>query len=58
VLKDDKKRITSLTGELLKWFKEKYGATCCKAIRATQKRSCPVLTGEVARKIAVMLLNK
>ena len=52
----DKKRTTHMTRELHSWFKEKYGATCCKVIRAeNDKGICPVLTGEVAGKIAEML---
>jgi len=54
-LKDDKKAITHMTRELHAWFKEKYGVTCCKTIRQTHKGACPVLTGEVAGKIAEML---
>lgn len=55
VLGSDKKRITHLTRELHSWFKEKYGFTCCKIIRQNHKGICPVLTGEVARRIAEML---
>lgn len=56
VLKNDKKRITHLTRELHSWFKEKYGVTCCKTIRSTHPKDiCPVLTGEVAGKLAEML---
>ena len=55
VLKDDKKQITHLTRELHEWFKGKYGVTCCKTIRQTHKGACPLLTGEVAGKIAEML---
>jgi C_GCAxxG_C_C family probable redox protein len=52
----DKKQTTHLTRELHKWFKEKYGVTCCKIIRADNPHGvCPVLTGEVAGKIAAML---
>jgi C_GCAxxG_C_C family probable redox protein len=51
----DKKATTHLTKELHDWFKEKYGVTCCKTIRQTHKGVCPVLTGEVAGKIAEML---
>jgi hypothetical protein len=40
------------------WFQEKYGVTCCKTIRQTHKGACPVLTGEVAGKIAEMLGKK
>jgi len=51
----DKKTTSHLTRELHTWFKEKYGVTCCKTIRQTHKGACPVLTGEVAGKIAEML---
>ncbi len=54
----DKKLTTHLTRELHGWFKEKYGVTCCKTIRQTHKDACPVLTGEVAGKIAEMLSRK
>jgi C_GCAxxG_C_C family probable redox protein len=54
----DKKATTHLTKELHTWFKEKYGVTCCKTIRQTHKGVCPVLTGEVAGKIAEMLGRK
>ena len=56
----DKKLTTHLTRELHGWFKEKYGVTCCKTIRQTHKdkETCPVLTGEVAGKIAEMLSRK
>jgi C_GCAxxG_C_C family probable redox protein len=52
----DKKTTTHLTRELHSWFKEKYGVTCCKTIRANNDKGiCPVITGEVAGKIAEML---
>lgn len=52
----DKKQTAHLTRELHAWFKEKYGYTCCKIIRAENPKGvCPVLTGEVAGKIAAML---
>ena len=55
----DKKAVTHLTRELHSWFKEKYGVTCCKVIRANNPKGvCPVLTGEVAGKIAAMLGRK
>jgi len=55
----EKKATTHLTRELHTWFKEKYGVTCCKIIRARNPKGvCPVLTGEVAGKIAEMLGNK
>lgn len=52
----DKKQTTVLTRELHTWFKEKYSVTCCKIIRKeNDKGICPVITGEVAGKIAEML---
>jgi C_GCAxxG_C_C family probable redox protein len=54
----DKKSTAHLTKELHIWFKEKYGVTCCKIIRQNHKGVCPVLTGEVAGKIAEMLGRK
>ena len=54
----DKKATTHMTKELHTWFKEKYGVTCCNTIRRTHKGACPVLTGEVAGKIAEMLGRK
>jgi C_GCAxxG_C_C family probable redox protein len=54
----DKKETTHMTKELHIWFKEKYGVTCCKIIRQEHKGVCPVLTGEVAGKVAEMLGRK
>lgn len=54
----DKKATAHLTKELHVWFKEKYGVTCCKTIRQTHKGACPLLTGEVAGKVAEMLGRK
>ena len=58
VLKGNKKLINHLTRELHTWFKEHYGVTCCKTIRQSHKGACPVLTGQVAGKIAEMLGRK
>ena len=58
LLLQDKKGTAHLTKELHTWFKEKYAVTCCKTIRQTHKGVCPVLTGEVAGKIAEMLGSK
>src|SRR3974390_332928 len=56
VLREDKKQISHLTRELHTWFRGKYGATCCKTIRAgNDKGICLVLTGEVAGEGAGML---
>ena len=54
----DRKQTAHLTKELHGWFKEKYGVTCCKLIRQNHRGACPVLTGEVAGKVAEMLGRK
>ena len=54
----DKMETTHLTKELHTWFKEKYSVTCCKLIRESHKGACPMLTGEVAGKVAEMLSRK
>lgn len=54
----DKKEVSRLTKELHTWFVGKYGVTCCKTIRQTHKGVCPVLTGEVAGKIAELLSRR
>lgn len=52
----EKKEVMRLTRELHTWFRERYGVTCCKTIRANNDKGiCPVITGEVAGKIAEML---
>jgi C_GCAxxG_C_C family probable redox protein len=57
VLDEDKRRVKLLTHELHRWFKEQYGATCCKVILQTHKKICPELTGKVAGKVAEMLTS-
>jgi len=55
----NKKETSHLTRELHTWFKEKYGVTCCKTIRANNPKGiCATLTGEVAGKIAEMLSRR
>ena len=55
LVQQDKASTSRSTRELHSWFKEKYGVTCCKTIRQTHKGICPVLTGEVAGKIAELI---
>ena len=52
---DDRKRVQRLTKELHRWFKDEYGATCCKVILQTHKKICYELTGKVAGKVAQMI---
>ncbi len=55
ILQGDRKRTAQLTRELHRWFKEEYGATCCKLITTKGKSGCPLLTGRVAGKVAELL---
>jgi len=52
---DDRKRVQQLTKELHRWFKDEYGATCCKVILQTHKKICFELTGKVAGRVVEML---
>jgi C_GCAxxG_C_C family probable redox protein len=52
---DDRKRTQRLTKELHRWFKDEYGATCCKVILQTHKKICYELTGKVAGRVAEMV---
>jgi C_GCAxxG_C_C family probable redox protein len=54
---DDKKRVKALTRELHRWFKDQYGATCCKVILQNHGKICYELTGKVAGKVVEMLGN-
>ncbi|BCS56082.1 C-GCAxxG-C-C family protein [Geobacter sp. SVR] len=52
----NKKQTADMTRQLHDWFREQYGVTCCKTIRANNDKGiCLKLTGEVAGKIAEML---
>jgi len=55
IFADDRKRVQRMTKELHRWFKDEYGATCCKVILQTHKKICYELTGKVAGKVAEML---
>jgi C_GCAxxG_C_C family probable redox protein len=55
ILAIDRNRVKRLTKELHRWFKDEYGATCCKTILKTHKNVCYELTGKVAGKVAEML---
>ena len=55
IFANDRKRVQRLTKELHRWFKDEYGATCCKVILQTHKKICYELTGKVAGKVAQML---
>lgn len=56
-LSDDKRRVKKLTKELHEWFKQEYGAACCRIAmpNAKAKGGCAVLTGEVAKRMAELL---
>ncbi len=55
VVEDDPQKVKRLTRELHRWFKDQYGATCCRIILQTHKKVCPELTGKVAGKVAELL---
>ena len=55
IVPQDKRRVKRLTQELHRWFKEQYGATCCKVVLASHKGICAELTGSVAGKAAELL---
>ena len=52
---DDRTRVKRLTKELHRWFKDEYGATCCKVILKTHRKICFDLTGKVAERVAEMV---
>jgi C_GCAxxG_C_C family probable redox protein len=58
VVEDNRKAVAALTLELQEWFKQEYGATCCKILTAHGKSGCVGLTASVAGKIAELLLEK
>ena len=58
IIGDDRKRVQRLTKELHRWFRDQYGATCCKVILQTHKKICYELTGKVAGKVANMLATE
>jgi C_GCAxxG_C_C family probable redox protein len=53
----DKKSVAVMTRELHRWFKEDYGATCCKILTAHGKSGCVKLTASVAGRVAELLLE-
>lgn len=56
VLKDDRKRVMSLTKELHEWFTSQFGVNCCRVLRGEKKEKCPELTAKTAGKVAQLLL--
>jgi C_GCAxxG_C_C family probable redox protein len=57
VMAGDKKAVSAMTRELHRWFKEEYGATCCKILTAHGKSGCVNLTARVAGRVAELLLE-
>lgn len=58
IFPDDKRRVKRLTQELHRWFKDRYGATCCKVVLANHKGICAELTGQVAGQAALLVINE
>lgn len=57
VLTDDKERVEGLTHSMHTWFKETYGAACCRALQNKHHDGCRVSPGAVAGKLAELLLT-
>lgn len=57
VLADDKENVEGLTRCMHTWFKEAYGAACCRALQDKQHDGCRVSPGAVAGKLAELLLE-
>ncbi len=57
VLPDDKERVEGLARSMHAWFKETYGAACCRALQVKQHDGCRVSPGAVAGKLAELLLT-
>lgn len=51
----DRNRVKRLTKELHRWFKDEYGASCCKIILKAHKNICNELTGKVAGRVAELV---
>lgn len=58
VLEGDRKGAATLTKELQLWFKDEYGATCCKILTANGKKGCVGITANVAGKVAELLQDR
>jgi len=58
ILQGDKKAVAALTKELHQWFKQEFGATCCKILTAHGKKGCVNLTARVAGKVAQLLQER
>ena len=58
VMEGEKKAVAARTRDLHAWFKQEYGATCCKIITAKGKSGCVHLTARVAGKVAELLEEK
>ncbi len=56
VLPDDKESVERLTRSMHTWFKETYGAACCRVLQDKQHDGCRVSPGAVAGKLAELLL--
>lgn len=55
VVQEDRRKTMRLTRELHKWFKERYNSTCCRELVTRHRGACPMLTAEVAGKVAELV---
>ncbi|MBU5613846.1 C-GCAxxG-C-C family (seleno)protein [Geomonas azotofigens] len=58
VLPDDKPAVGELTLLMHLWFKDTYGAACCRTLQHRESPGCRVSPGAVAGKVAELLLAR
>ncbi len=58
VLGDDKEAVEEGTRAVHAWFKETYRTACCRALQRRDGGGCRVHPGEVAGKVAELLLRR
>lgn len=57
VVSGDKEAVEQLTLAMHSWFRETYGASCCRALQNKEHDGCRVSPGAVAGKLAELLLT-
>jgi C_GCAxxG_C_C family probable redox protein len=58
VMDGDRKGAAALTARLQQWFKQEFGATCCKTLTSNGKKGCVNLTASAAGKVAELILER
>jgi C_GCAxxG_C_C family probable redox protein len=57
VLQADRDGVERMTRSVHQWFKATYGTSCCRALQNKQQPGCRVHPGDVAGKVAELLLG-